>query len=276
MLLRENVKVGNYVVKRLLKRGGTSLVWLAVDRYTDNIVVLKEPRIDNDPYQGLMNIKFVRHESSVLKIVNHDNVVRRIEGLRILRPIRIGGEVEYPTVLVLEYIEGTSLKELRKKSPLYYEDILEIMHQLCIAVSYLHDMGIVHRDLKPSNILVDTDSLELRCKIIDFGTSSIHGKMVKDRIRSPGGYTAPEQVTMGLHLPQSDIWSLGAILFFLVTGRDPIIDLKGYPHPERPPDPAKYTRKIDKNIRRVIMRAMKPAVIERYQSAEEMLMDLEK
>lgn len=134
--------------------------------------------------------------------------------------------------------------------------VIDIMKQLCDAVSFMHRNNVIHRDIKPKNILVERKSSIV--KLIDFGTSRYYydQPMSNEAVISPGGYTAPEQRRF-LSSPQSDIWSLGAVLYFLVTGRDPEYDMPGYPdNVVVPPDPRKYNEDVDERVVKVIRRAM--------------------
>jgi len=274
-IIREGVNIGGrYRVYKLYKIGGMSKVWLARDLETGQTVVVKEPRLDQNV---ILNVEKIRHEAHVLKRIRHTNIVNLLKALELLKDLNIDGATVRPAILVLEYVNGPSLLELRRRMELSRVEILNIMSQLCAVVSYIHKNNIIHRDLKPCNVLTQNTGTGTLCKVIDFGTSRYYFDQMtsKEIVISPGGYTAPEQY-MGVSTPQSDIWSLGAILFYLITGRDPIVDLPGYPNAtQRPPDPARFVRDVDERLRYVIARAMHPDMSMRYLTAEQMLMDLQ-
>ncbi|MGC8542568.1 MAG: FHA domain-containing serine/threonine-protein kinase [Vulcanisaeta sp.] len=272
-MLKPGIKFRDYVVVRELGGGGMSYVWLARRLDSGEHFVVKEPIIREDDLQSTrLNIEKIRHEARVLKILRHRNIVSLIEAFEVLRTV--SGVDLNPVILILEYIDGPSLDSFVRSNRPSIGTAIEIMKQLCDAVSFMHRNNVIHRDIKPKNILVIRK--ENIVKLIDFGTSRYYydQPMSNEAIISPGGYTAPEQRRF-LSSPQSDIWSLGAVLYFLVTGRDPEYDMPGYPdNVIAPPDPRKYNEDVDERIVKVIQRAMDPVMSNRYLTAGDMLRDL--
>ncbi len=271
-ILKPGIKfAGKYVIIKQLRVGGMSCIWLA--RSDENFyVVVKEPRLDSNVE---INIEKIRHEAKVLKNVKHANIANLIKAYEIMKipeQIRLTTKL-LPVILVLEYVNGPSLEDFRKHYSLSDDDTLNIMRQLCSVVSYIHRNNIVHRDIKPSNILLQDYAI---VKLIDFGTSRYYfdQPISGEAVISPGGYTAPEQ-HRGIAMLQSDIWSLGAVLYFLLTGKDPIHDLTGYPHNIKYlPDPRRFKRDVDERFVRTIQKAMNPNPSLRYLTADEFLSDL--
>lgn len=272
-MLRPGIKFRDYLVVKGLGGGGMSNVWLAKRLDTGDLFVVKEPIIkENDLQSTRLNIEKIRHEAKVLKILRHRNIVNLIDAYEVLRPV--SGVSLNPVIIVLEYINGPSLDSYVRNNGPSIDNAIDVMRQLGEAVSFMHKHNVIHRDIKPKNILINKDNFIT--KLIDFGTSRYYydQPMSNEAVISPGGYTAPEQRHF-LSTPQSDIWSLGAVLYFLVTGRDPEYDMPGYPdNIIAPPDPRRYNKDVDERIVKVIQRAMNPDMKGRYLTVDEMLYDL--
>lgn len=273
-ILKPGISIaGRYFVAKSLRSGGMSYLWLA--RTIDgNYVVIKEPKLDEN---ANINIEKIAYEARVLRNINHNNIVKYVDSYRVTKlpdyvvpPRNLSTN---PVILVLEFINGSNLEAFRRNVELSNNEIIDFMRQLCSAVSYIHKRNIIHRDLKPSNVLLKDGKL---VKVIDFGTSRYYfdQALANEVVISPGGYTAPEQYK-GVSIPQSDIWSLGAILYFLVTGREPALDMPGYPNDIRYiPDPTRYRTDISETIVRVIRRSLHPNPSFRYSTVDSMLSDL--
>lgn len=208
MPLAPNVKVGDYVVKKQLGRGGMAVVWLAEGR--GEKVAIKEPRLDGTPEEVQRNIRFVRHEGAVLSSISSDYVCK-LYGVQ---------EVENVPYLILEYLDGGSLREY---APMNSKELKAVLKQLLLGLSAVHSRGIIHRDVKPGNVMLKGRKV----KLVDFGTAISYQQKALEVVVSPGGYTAPEQLE-GLSLFSSDIWSIGATILYLYTRRHPCTFMKGY------------------------------------------------
>ncbi len=272
-MLRPGIKFKDYVVVKGLGGGGMSYVWLAKRLDSGEYFVVKEPIIREDDLQSTkLNIEKIRHEAKVLRILRHRNVVSLVEAFEVLQ--NVANVNLTPVIIVMEYIDGPSLDSYVRSNGPSVKTAIEIMKQLCDAVTFIHRNNVIHRDIKPKNILIHKKGDVV--KLIDFGTSRYYydQPMSNEAVISPGGYTAPEQRRF-LSTPQSDIWSLGAVLYFLVTGRDPEYDMPGYPdNIIALPDPRKYNEDVDERIVRVIQKAMNPIMSNRYLTASDMLRDL--
>ncbi len=271
-VLRPGVKFMDYVVVKGLGGGGMSYVWLTKRLSSGELFVVKEPIIkEEDDQVTKINIEKIRHEANVLRVVRHENIVNLVDAFEVLRTV---SNVNLrPVIMVLEYIDGPSLDSYARGRILDKNEVLNLMKQLCDAVSFIHKHNVIHRDIKPRNILLRKSNV---VKLIDFGTSRYYydQPISNEAVISPGGYTAPEQRRF-ISTPQSDIWSLGAVLYFLVTGRDPEHDMPGYPdHVIATPDPRRYNKDVDYRIVKVIQKAMNPVMSNRYLTVDDLLEDL--
>jgi predicted Ser/Thr protein kinase len=261
--------LGNkYELQKIIGEGGMGVVWLARDTVANRLVAIKSPKITGDPLKDDLNIRKVMVEAEVLKNLDHPYIVKFLDFFR---------ELQRP-YLVMEYVDGEHL-EKRIKNPseaLEEKEAVEFTRRLVDAVEHMHSKNIVHRDLKPKNVFIVAGK-ESEIKVIDFGTAKYYHSQVEygEGIFSPGGYTAPEQIRF-MYSPQSDIWSLGGILFYTLTGTHPIEVLPGYPHVTQPPILEKIPRfkDIDPRIANAIRKAMDPDPVKRYLRAIDMIKDL--
>ncbi|MGC9171106.1 MAG: protein kinase domain-containing protein [Thermoproteus sp.] len=205
-----------YVVKKLLGKGGMAIVWLA-ERKDGLKVAVKEPIISGEPEEKVRrNIQFVEHEGRILEMLNSPYICR-------LYDVKRGRVGAISTILLfLEYLDGGSLRELRE--PVDSNKLRDIAIQIFEGLAEVHKAGVVHRDVKPSNIMRSGDAY----KLVDFGTAVYHFEKATHIVVSPGGYTAPEQLTRGLSVPQADVWSAGATLVWAYTLKHPYKFIKGY------------------------------------------------
>jgi len=261
--------LGNkYELQKIIGEGGMGIVWLAKDTVSNKIVAIKTPKLTGDPIKDDLNIKKITIEAEVLKNLDHPYIVKYFDFFI---------ELQKP-YLVIEYVDGEHLeRKIKNSSEVFSEkEAFEFIKRLAEAVEHMHGKNIVHRDLKPKNIFLLTGK-DSEIKVIDFGTAKYYHSQIEygEGIFSPGGYTAPEQVRF-MYSPQSDIWSLGGILFFALTGTHPIEVLPGYPHVTSPPLLEKIPRfkDLDPIIIKVIRKAMDPDPIKRYLRAIDMIKDL--
>jgi eukaryotic-like serine/threonine-protein kinase len=195
---------GHYRLVRLLGRGGMSDVYEALDARTGLAVAVKVLR-SSDP-------EFVRrlaHEARALESFEHPGLVRLYET----------GTAGDQTFLVMEYVEGITLAESLRRSPLATRDTAALGVSLADGLAYVHERGVVHRDVKPSNILISTNG---EVKLGDFGIAQLHDAAtltIAGTMLGTVSYMAPEQLEGTQVGPSADIWSLGIVLLECLTGQ---------------------------------------------------------
>jgi aminoglycoside phosphotransferase (APT) family kinase protein len=203
-------------VLELIGHGGMGVVYLARQPKLDRRVALKllSPRFAADP---TFAERFDREARSLARL-NHPNVLGIYDKGRV-------GDHYY---LVLEYVEGTSLRELVGSEPLGTEQAIDVARQVCQALQFAHERGIVHRDVKPENVLVDED---MRVKLADFGLAKLVDSPVGEasltltkQVMGTPHYMAPEAVRRGSGEadPRGDVYAVGVILYEALTGQLPL------------------------------------------------------
>lgn len=198
-----------YKRERYLAKGHFSSVYLASDRRTGERFAVKIIKKDKNDLQKAR--KFVRREVKVLSVTIHRNLVRAVDFF----------SVDGKPHLVLEYVDGGSLRDLIKKRTRLDEDTTRlILRGLLEGVAYLHSKGIVHRDLKPDNVLMVT---ETHPKIADFGLATFLSeelKQVHSVVGTPS-YVAPEVIRGVPYGTPADCWAIGIILYYMIVGERP-------------------------------------------------------
>jgi serine/threonine-protein kinase len=204
--LSETLAAGRYRIERELGRGGMATVYLAQDEELGRPVAVKLPPehlVQDEDFRA----RFVR-EARLSGRLSHPNVVRVYDA----------GDSDGRPFIVMEYVPGSSLGEA---SALPAGRVVELGVQACAGLQHAHDAGLVHRDVKPANLLVRDDGV---LKIADFGIaraaeSTRHTQA--GTLLGTAAYLAPEQIAGEDATPASDVYSLGAVLYELLTGRAP-------------------------------------------------------
>lgn len=233
------------------------IVYLCQDIHQGDYYAVKVARCDGDKRDLAFRLNSIRIEWEILSKLNHPNIIRAVSFCD--KPI---------PCLVMEYFPAQTLYEsFRGKLP-GEEIIIKIGDQILDAVVHMHGTNIIHRDISPRNILV---SNQLHTKIIDFGTAKYFYLQRTTLEGDPvwpvtPGFTAPEQVNHGFSSYLSDIYSVGATLYFLATGRNPQECFKdGNPLP-----PHLINPKISERLSSVILKAMDPEPSKRFTTASEL------
>ena len=247
---------GRYVVEKMLSVGGMGVVWLAKSLDDDKLVVIKLPRITGDPRRDRINREKLLQEVHILVLLDHPRIPRFVD----LIP------TDAMDIPVIEYVPGETMERLYAGKPLPEDEAVDMGVKILDIVAYIHSLNIIHRDIRPKNLIV---SPEGEPYLIDFGTAKYFYEQIREIVSAPGGYTAPEQLRWSA-TPQSDIWSVGATLLFLLTGQHPIVYLRGYPANPQPLDVEKVIPDVSPHVAEAIRRAMMPRPEDRFASAEEM------
>lgn len=259
---------GRYEVLEQIGAGGMAIVYKARDVLLNRVVTIKVLR-----EQFMADEDFIhrfRREAQSAASLSHPNIVS-------IYDVGKDGDTEY---IVMEYVEGRNLKEIiRDYAPLSTEQSINLARQITSAIQNAHEHHIIHRDIKPHNILVTADGV---AKVTDFGiaraVSSATVTHTGDIIGSVH-YLSPEQAKGLQSNEQSDIYSLGIVLYELLTGRVPYdgetpiaIALKHLQ--EQPVLPSKINPQVDSEFEAVVMRAIAKSLDKRYLSAKDLLEDL--
>ena len=257
---------GRYRIVRRLGTGGMANVYLAEDEELGRRVAIK---ILNDRHAS--DDQFVerfRREAKNAAGLSHPNIVS----------IYDRGEAEGTYYIAMEYLEGRSLKDrIVAEGPLPIPAAIEATRQILRALGFAHRRGVVHRDIKPHNVLLAQDGAERRHKVTDFGISRTAASQMTEAgsIVGTAQYLSPEQAR-GAHVDQrSDIYSVGIVLYELLTGKLPFtgetpLEIAMKHLSEVPTSPSSLRPEIPPDLDMVVLRALAKDPGDRYESAEEM------
>ncbi|HLQ28936.1 MAG TPA: protein kinase [Ktedonobacteraceae bacterium] len=257
----EGSTLGRYELRRRVAQGGMAEVYLGYDRRVRRQVAIKVLYGRDESF-----VRRFEREALAVGTLSHDHIL----------PLYDFGEQRPWYYLVMPYVEGGTLREyLLKRKRLTLQEAASFVDQIASALQYAHDQGVVHRDVKPSNILLRRDGYAY---LVDFGLAK--AMMGAESLTSAGAmvgtpeYMAPEQ-SNGLNDYRSDIYSLGVILYQMLTGRVPFmaespvaISLKHIQ--TQPLPPREINSEIPQSIEEVILKAMTKDANERYQQAQEL------
>ncbi len=260
---------GRYRIERKLGAGGMADVYLAEDQELGRRVAIKilNSRHGNDD----QFIERFRREAKNAAALNHPNIVS----------IYDRGEAENTYYIAMEFLDGRTLKELvvgRGAAPVNVA--IEYARQILSALRFAHRHGIVHRDIKPHNVLVDGEG---RVKVTDFGIARAGTSQMTEAgsIVGTAQYLSPEQARGGEVDPRSDLYSLGIVLYELLTGKTPFdgetpVEIAMKHLSATPQPPSKLRPDVPPELDMVVLRALAKNPDDRYQSADEMEADLER
>lgn len=262
---------GRYEIKEIIGVGGMAYVYKAYDTIDDRVVAVK---ILKDEY--LANEKFTRrfkNESKAIAILSHPNIVKVYD-------VSFGERLQY---IVMEYIDGITLKEyIDQQQDIKWKEAVHFTVQILRALQHAHDKGIVHRDIKPQNIMLLPDGT---IKVTDFGIArfsrqDIRATSATDKAIGSVHYISPEQARGEITDEKADIYSVGVMLYEMLTGRLPfeadnavsvaIMQLQSEPKLPREINPS-----IPEGLEEITIKAMQKDPSKRYQTAAEMLYDID-
>ncbi len=262
-----SILANRYAIRGVLGTGGMGVVYRAHDRELDETVAIKTLRPDVVRGDVSMLDRF-KQEIRLARRITHRNVVRTHDL----------GEVEGMYFITMEYVEGTTLKELiRKRGRLPTAVAITVGKQLCRALEVAHEQGVIHRDIKPQNMVVDHSGF---LKVMDFGIARL-AERSKEGLTSTGAavgtadYIPPEQLMGEAIDGRADLYSTGAVLFECVTGRTvfsapTLMALMAKHLEERPDDPRTLNPEVPDVLANVILKALEKHPNNRFASASEM------
>jgi serine/threonine protein kinase/tetratricopeptide (TPR) repeat protein len=266
-LITSGMTVSHYKIERKIGAGGMGEVFLAQDTQLNRNVALKflPPEYTSDPE---IKSRFMR-EAQAAAALNHPNRITVYEV----------AEHQNRSYIVMEFVEGESLKELIAKRDLRISELIDIAMQISQGLAKAHEAGIIHRDVKPQNVLIDKDG---RARIVDFGLAKLKGDMKLTQSGSALGtlsYISPEQAQGEKADRRSDIFSLGVILYEMITGRLPFqgehqAAILNSIANEQPQPLARYNNRVSQELQRIVSKALSKDKAERYQHADDLLADL--
>jgi serine/threonine-protein kinase len=260
--------IGPYRVIDCVGSGGMGTVYRVCHRQTGRIAAAKVMHAESVGGTGLERF---RNEGRIHQALVHPCIAMVHEYL----------EIDGVPCLVMDYVEGETLEErLRRVGPLPFADAMRYFTALVDAVGYLHQRGIVHRDVKTNNVKLDGPG---EVKLLDFGIATSHGT---PRLTSTGNVVgtllvlSPEQLRTGRAEPRSDIWSLGILLYEMLTGRPPFEAMAPGLLTERIlrgtyVSPSQRRPELPRDVDRIVDRCLRVRLEDRYASCEALLTDVE-
>ena len=276
-------KIGRYEISSKLGAGGMGEVYLAQDTKLDRKVALKILPSDMVEDESGDHVRRFVQEAKAASALNHPNILTIYEI----------DEIDSAQFIATEFIDGETLRDRVRKGSLTPSEVLDIGIQVASALSATHSVGIIHRDIKPDNIMLRQDGI---VKVLDFGLA----KLTRERetpdsnsfattqnlintaigvVLGTAQYMSPEQARGFDVDPRTDIWSLGCVLYEMLSGRQPFaapttIDvMSGILHRE-PESLLPHLTEGPRDLDRVVFRAMRKDREERYQTVKDLLIDL--
>ena len=251
--------LGKYRLIKKLGQGATSVIYLGHDPIHDREVVLKVIKQEflDDPRNGKQNRKQMEIEAALAGKLVHPNIVTTYEAV-------VSDEASY---IVMEYVPGGTLeKHIRSDNLLPLDRVVEYMFKCCRALNYAQFNGVIHRDIKPANLLLANPN---EIKIADLGAAiRLDLEQTHNSVGSPN-YMSPEQVRGDELTHQTDIYSLGVVMYRLLTGRSPYTP-KSLAHlyqqilHEVPIPPTKLRKDLPPQLERIVMLALQKDLDKRF------------
>ena len=272
--------IGKYEIRSKLGEGATSIVYLGFDPFTEREVAVKAifPEVLRDKERGKLYRNLLMTEASLAGKLNHPHIVQIFDAVL----------AEDQSYIVMEYVKGGTLEPFCTPSTLLPVDrLVEIIFKCTRALDYAFRAGITHRDIKPANILLVNagESAERAggdIKISDFGAAMLSsGEQTRTQVSGVGSpaYMSPQQVRDMTLNHQTDIYSLGVVMYQLLTGRLPFQSTSNYGMIYQicntdPPPPSTFRADMPTSLDAVVARAMQKDIETRYLSWEEFSHDL--
>lgn len=260
---------GRYEIKEIIGVGGMAVVYKAYDNIDDRIVaikILKQELLENEEFR-----RRFKNESKAIAVLSHPNIVKVYD-------VSFGDRLQY---IVMEYIEGITLKEyIEQQGYINWKDAVHFLTQILRALQHAHDKGIIHRDIKPQNIMLLQNGT---IKVTDFGIARFSRGDTKTLTESAIGsvhYISPEQARGEVTDDKADIYSVGVVLYEMLTGQlpfqsDSAVSVAIMQLQQEAKRPREINPEIPIGLEQITMRAMQKNTRDRYHSAAEMLMDID-
>ena len=260
---------GRYEITELIGVGGMADVYKANDLLENRVVavkILKNEFADNEDF-----VRRFRNESKAIAVLSHPNIVKVFD-------VGFSDKLQF---IVMEYIDGITLKEfMEQQGVLKWKDTVHFIIQILKALQHAHDRGIVHRDIKPQNIMLFPDG---QIKVMDFGIARFareEGKTISDKAIGSVHYISPEQARGDITDEKSDIYSVGVMMYEMLTGVKPFdadnpVTVALMHMQNEPKMPREINDSIPEGLEEIVVRAMQKEPSKRYQSASEMIKDIE-
>lgn len=260
---------GRYEIQEIIGVGGMAVVYKAYDNIDDRIVavkILKEEFLANEEFR-----RRFKNESKAIAVLSHPNIVKVYD-------VSYGDRIQY---IVMECVDGITLKEyIQQQGVINYKEAVFFVTQILRALQHAHDKGIVHRDIKPQNIMLLENGA---IKVTDFGIARFPRSETRTMTDSTIGsvhYISPEQARGDITDDKADIYSVGVMLYEMLTGKLPFesdntVSVAIMQLQQDPVKPRDINPSIPVGLEQIVLKAMQKNVNDRYQSAAEMLLDLE-
>lgn len=260
---------GRYEITELIGEGGMADVYRAtdvVDNKTVAVKILKKEFAENEEF-----LRRFRNESKAIAVLSHPNIVK-------IYDVGFSERIQF---IVMEYIDGITLNEyMEQQGQLGWKDASHFILQILRALQHAHSKGIVHRDIKPQNIMMLRDGT---IKVMDFGIAKFareDGKTGTDKAIGTVHYISPEQARGGVTDAKSDIYSVGVMLYEMLTGKKPFdtdnpVSIAVMHMQAKVPLPSTIRPDIQIGLEEIILKAMEKDPADRYQSARDMMDDLQ-
>lgn len=260
---------GKYEIHNLIGVGGMAYVYRAYDRVEDRwvaIKILKEEFSNNSEF-----LRRFRNEAKAITVLSHPNIVDVFD-------VSFGDRLQY---IVMEYIDGVTLKQyIEQERVIRWDEALHFTVQILMALEHAHQKGIIHRDIKPQNVMLLQDGT---IKVTDFGIarfSQSETQTMTDKAIGSVHYIAPEQARGDFITDKADIYSVGVMLYEMITGRLPFmadnaVSVALMQLQAKPVMPRDLNPSLPRGLEQITMKAMEKNPVDRFQSAGEMLDDID-
>ncbi len=259
---------GRYEIREIIGVGGMAVVYKAYDNIDDRIVaikILKDEYLTNEDFK-----RRFKNESKAIAVLSHPNIVR-------VYNVSFGDRLQY---IVMEYVDGITLKEyIEQQGVINWKEAVHFTGQILAALQHAHDKGIVHQDIKPQNIMLLHDGT---IKVTDFGIarfSRVDNNTTSENAIGSVHYISPEQARGEMTDDKADIYSVGVVLYEMITGQlpfqsDSAVSVALMQLQKDPTRPRELVPTLPLGLEQITIRAMQKNANDRYQSAAEMLMDI--